>query len=503
MATWYVRSSSSILWAATTAFTLGQRGVATNAATSVRKFRVYEVTTAGTTGGSEPAWNTTVGGTTTDGSVTWTCRNPTTWLNANKYLWRVLTLGQITAGDTIYVSQAHAESQSGNSGTHSTTFGSRDTPSFVLCANDAAEPPTALATGAVVAYVGQINIDSYVYFYGLTFKSGDGAAVASHIVVGSNTSTGISRLVFDHCTFNLAATAGVSQLMVGEQSTGAIFSADFFACTFTFGASTSLIGFACGQVTILGGVVTGTAPATLFFGIVNAVERVLLVAGLDMSLVSGNIYSMSNATNRGSTILFTGCRIHASATFFSGTPSSGSGVFAAVNCSSGVANYHAKTPSYYGTIDDEIATFLTGGATDGTTPASRKMVSTANTKRTQPLYSPWIPHWSSVTGAVTLTVEVFHDSATALKDNQVWLEAMYPGDASSPRSSLVTDASDVLAAGANQDTSSASWTNAAANPNAQKLVVTPTIQMAGLILARVCLAQASKTLYYNHRVIQT
>lgn len=35
----------------------------------------YECTTAGTSGGTEPTWGTTPGGTTTDNTVTWTCRN--------------------------------------------------------------------------------------------------------------------------------------------------------------------------------------------------------------------------------------------------------------------------------------------------------------------------------------------------------------------------------------------------------------------------------------------
>ena len=62
-------------WTATTAYTVRQvydaktgsvvRPVAQNG-------RHFKCTTAGTSGGSEPSWNLTVGGTTADGSVTWT-----------------------------------------------------------------------------------------------------------------------------------------------------------------------------------------------------------------------------------------------------------------------------------------------------------------------------------------------------------------------------------------------------------------------------------------------
>jgi hypothetical protein len=54
-------------WTGTTVYGLGQQVVPT----TLNGF-VYEVTTAGTSGGGEPTWPTTIGGTVVDGTVTWT-----------------------------------------------------------------------------------------------------------------------------------------------------------------------------------------------------------------------------------------------------------------------------------------------------------------------------------------------------------------------------------------------------------------------------------------------
>lgn len=63
--------SSQAQWQASTAYTLGQKVVATSGFTTV----VFECTTAGTSGGTEPTWDGTVGNTTADGTVTWTTRS--------------------------------------------------------------------------------------------------------------------------------------------------------------------------------------------------------------------------------------------------------------------------------------------------------------------------------------------------------------------------------------------------------------------------------------------
>jgi len=503
---WYIKSTVATDWTALTTYAVGARVVAISGSATVQ-FRVYEATaiTTGISGAAQPSFNTTLGGTTTDSGVTWTARNPTTAANAHRYLNRLLMANiDVIAGDTLYVSNVHSEATTGNGPTFPITLGSRDTPTHVLCVTDASFGSTnVLSTGAVVAYSGTQSFGSYIYYHGIEFKSGNGVATTQNMNVGG--SAIVSRLVFRSCILNLASTGGASVLHLGETSTGLIFSVDFFNTSVAIGAAGATISLNTGQITILGGSITGTAPTTLFIQGASgvALNRILMVDGCDLSLVSGNIYSMSDRTGDGSTIIFRHCKRHASSTMWANTPSSASGIFRAIRCSSDTANYHYSEKGYYGTIDDDNATYLNGGASDGTTVASRKMVSTANSKQAQPLYSPWMQYWNDVTGAVTLTVQVFRDSVTNLKDNEVWLEVMYPSSAATPISSLISDASAILGAGADQDASAETWTNSASNPNAQQLVVTPTIGMKGVILARVCLAKASTTLWYNHRVVQT
>lgn len=62
-------------WQATTAYTLRPGGNAHRGSVvkpTTFNNRHFVCTTAGTSGGSEPSWNTTIGGTTNDGTVVWT-----------------------------------------------------------------------------------------------------------------------------------------------------------------------------------------------------------------------------------------------------------------------------------------------------------------------------------------------------------------------------------------------------------------------------------------------
>lgn len=64
-------------WAATTAYALGAKVIKTST--------VHQVTTAGTSGGTEPTWAGTLGGTVTDGTVVWTNRGALTMVDGTDY----------------------------------------------------------------------------------------------------------------------------------------------------------------------------------------------------------------------------------------------------------------------------------------------------------------------------------------------------------------------------------------------------------------------------------
>jgi hypothetical protein len=156
-----------------------------------------------------------------------------------------------------------------------------------------------------------------------------------------------------------------------------------------------------------------------------------------------------------------------------------------------------------GDVYSESTIVRTGGASDGTTPISRKMTSSANAKFFAPLESDDVFAWNETTGSsVTVTAETMTDNVT-LTDAEAWVEVEYLGTSGFPLGSGASDrAADILATPANQTTSSEAWTTTGlTTPVKQKLSVTFTPQEKGLIRARVMLAKASTTLYFCPKVI--
>lgn len=497
MANIYVKSGGGTIgigdyrgiWVTASTWAVGDRVIAVN----VSSYRVHECTTAGTGDAAEPTWDTTAGNTTTTGTAVFTTRLPSTWANATVSLGKAG--GGSVAGDTVYVSHQHAETQA--SAMFFSFVGTQAAPIKVLCANDGAEPPTALATTATVTTTGtnaiSFNNTTYAYFYGISFNAGTGAGSASLTMTGQG-------MRYEACNFSLLASGSSGRVSLsnfgGSWKT-------LLNCGFKFSNASQGITAGSGTTAYLDGcslLSGGTSPSAFFVTVGNAYT--VIIRGLDLTNASAGI-NISSSSTVCTVFDVINSRLPAS---WSGSLNSFSisdgSVWQMFNCDSADTNYRYRKATEYGTVQEETTLVRTGGASDGDTTISYKMVSNSSSEwPTFTLDSPKLfgKRITSTGSALTATVEILHDSATNLDDDEIWLECMYLGTSGTPLALFVDDAAaDVLATPAAQADSSETWTTTGmANPNTQKLSVTFTPQEKGVAVFVVRLALASKTVYID------
>jgi hypothetical protein len=398
-------------------------------------------------------------------------------------------------GDTVWLSQAHAE-----------TTAAAIAPSWnatslrILCGDDAAEPPTALATAATITTTGNSNITigaaGQFYGYGFSIIAGSGASGTATIALAA-----AGRAEFESCNFQLASTGTASRITTTSSNRSVLLR----NCGFKFAAAAQ--GFevagAIMYLDIEGGSLLsgGTSPTAFLVGTGSANK--VRVYGLDLTNANAaiNLAADSSANNN---VSFVACKLPASwsGQLNSSTPGNGS-VYEMINCDSGATNYIYQRKTFYGLITSETTLVRTGGASDGTTSLSWKMASNASAGVFFPVSSletGKITIWNDTVGSsVTATVELLHDSVTALKDNEIWIEVRYPSSIATPLGAIASSAmANVLATPANVASSSVTWmTTGMTNPNKQKMSVSFTPQMKGPVYVTVYVAKASYTVYVD------
>jgi hypothetical protein len=402
------------------------------------------------------------------------------------------------AGDTVYLSQSHSESTA--SAVTISLAGTLASPVRLICGNDAAEPPTSVATTAVVATTGgsSLQINGGCYAYGITFKASNNTGGANLILL-----PGVDyRQFYENCSFELNGTNSANNIQIGS-TTGAE-KIHWKNCTFRLNNASQYIGvLSCEFVVSGGSVISGSTAITGGLVRTGATARGsnILFEGVDFSNLGSASY-LAAPPNAPGRIVFRNCKLPASWTggLVSTAVTQAGTLIEMYNCDSADTNYRLWTESYSGSVRHDSGVYL--DASDGTTSISWKMVSSANAAYPyNVLRSPEIVKWNETTGsAITATVEVVLDSATALNNDDCWLEVQYLGTSGYPLGSFITDCkADVLATAAAQDSSSATWTGTGGFSNEQKrkLSVTFTPQEKGYIHAVVCLAKASATVYVD------
>lgn len=441
--------------------------------------------------------------------------NGSTWALANATI-----VGSVTdsaAGDTTWLSQVHSESTAG-----AVTFsspGTQATPSKYLCGNDAAEPPTALATTAVVATSGAsvINLNGSYYMYGVTINCGSGSGSGLLITFFADNTQ--DTQTYESCAFNLLTTGASSRIYVGNGGNVAYGDLRWKNCSCSFAATSQGIAVHGPLFIWEGGSITGTPPTALFIPPNGGRQASAIISGVDLSSLGSGNYLVNVAAYGSGIIKFIDCKLAAGVAVKTGTWAAPGAEIWLQNCDSADTNYLFAKSCFAGDVTTETVIVKTSpaGSSDGTTAYSFKMVSSADARYPIIPLTMDIPAvWNNTVGsAVTLTVEIVHDTnvvggqgagtAFAFQDDEIYLGVEYLGNGSFPISSFINDApATIITAAADQASSSVTWTTTGlTTPVKQKLSVTFTPQEKGYFLPKVYLCKASKTVYVDGDAVIT
>lgn len=417
---------------------------------------------------------------------------------ANAYTTLAAALSGKAAGDIFYVSEDHTETTAGLTLTFPGTVAN---PNRVICVNHSGSvPPVAAdirATAAInVSGSSSLNIGAGgVYIDGVIFTTGTGGATGT---AGINVGNGNNQmLVLRNCSLRIASTGSGSRITLGSLDS-CYTSLDNTTLSFAnAGQAVKVVGKAVWSNTA--SALLGTMPTTLFISGNNSDAQVVEVRGVDLSAAGAGKTIVGAGTGPTAVYSFTDCKLHASVTLAATPASTGSGEIDYVRTGSAGVSYNQGRYRYSGTLTEETVIVRTGGASDGTTAIAWKIVTTANAHLPVPFEAPPIAIWNDTTGsAVTATIQGIWGGGAVPNDDEIWVEAEYLGDASSPLGSFVNDSkANILAAGAGQGAGAGTW---GGSTTKFALAVTFTPQQKGWVLLRVKAAKASSTFYIDPKV---
>lgn len=408
-----------------------------------------------------------------------------------------------SAGDIFYVSEDHAESAGG---AISITFpGTVANPNLVICADHTGSTPPIPAdlrdTASISALAtATVSLDGAAYIYGVDLIIGDSTDLST-FRVGQ---TAAGNIVMEGGSIALGGSSQFSQIRIGNTTPVAGY-LELINTTVSFAHIDQNIavidGFFKWRDTLTA--IQGATIPTNLITFTTSRPAVVEVIGVDLS-ASGSGKTLVNPTSPaaaiGAVVKLIDCKIDAAVTPL-GSPGTLSTIdFEMIRCAGDGTNYRRHKQNYLGTLTEEATIVRSGGASDGTTPLSWEIVTTANASFPFPFVSPPIAIWNDTDGSpVTVTVEGIWGGGAVPDDDEIWIEVEYLGDNSSPKASFVDDKrATILTTPAGQSSSSESW---GGSTTKFKLEATFTPQQIGIIIARVKVGKPSSTFYIDPKIV--
>ena len=456
------------VWQASHTYTLGQI-VRPATAFQVDNRCVYVITTAGTSGGSEPTWNTNVNATTADNGMVWT--NIT---GVGSYGWSApagsmstLNAGydvqlRISGGDTVYI-DSNSNETSCPQNTCSRNANA-NTPVKVYSVNASGSVPPVAADylpGASFDFGNiQIILDTNFYWYGIGFLN------ASNFLIGYN---GNGILYIRDCTLSQASSQTYF-ITFDNSPLHAIFD-NTQVIPYTGNITNYLIYFNQG-------------PIFEWWNTSNPTNG-YYVSQFPFSCPNGNWFhlkgvdlSVFTTTNCPNGLISVGYQNSAKFTFencYLGMPVTSIAINQQTNSATGeqptieVVNSYAGTENYnnsrftsIGQLLTETDTTLNGGATDGLTSFSHQITTSSYAGGKDTMQSmdgfPIFFNNTTVGSAQNAVVQVL--ATRQLTSDDIRLDLDYMSSSSYPQSKTVST-SPLLTATTNLATTTSTWTNGA------------------------------------------
>jgi hypothetical protein len=443
------------------------------AAPAIGSERVFRCTVSGTTGAAEPAWVLTKNGVTAaDGTATWTeCTGQELdqgpvggiWTAPHARMLNAIAATWSTSNDTYY----KGSNDVGDTQAAALSLvlpGTSALPNKVLSVTQTTVPPTSsnIAPGAVIATTGAsvVNINGatgVAYWNGITFSIGSGASAASLIVCNNQL---VSPYVFDNCKFTMVATTSANSFSFGNAGVKGV-KIILNNPTFKFAGASQKITFNAPNFIWRGGSVdaAGSIPTVLLGG--AGTSSFILLEGVDLSAMGAG-KTIVGEMNAATVTRIKDCLLGSGVTIAAATTAPGQVTYVE-RSDSGATNYRLeKYDHYLGSELTETTIVRTGGATDLTTPFSRKLSPTANTQWFLPLEGIRIGDWNDTVGSsVTVIIEGLQDPRTSVSlplNDAIWFDAEYLGSAGNPLGSVASGTkADILATGSALTASTAAW----------------------------------------------
>lgn len=226
-------------------------------------------------------------------------------------------------------------------------------------------------------------------------------------------------------------------------------------------------------------------------------QDLLLVESCDFTNINTTTYLISGIPN-GTTVLFRDIKFPTGWTLPYLVPSlTGGSVLRIYNFSIGSTIYRGAVRSIHGLDVDSSSVYK------GAEAYSQKITTTPECYYPSSFFEsdPIVFNNTTNGSAITVGLDILHDSVTALTDAEVYIKCRYLGTSGSVLTTQITDEPATLATTPASQAASPggfSWTSGGmANPNLQRASVTFTPQVAGPVIVSLCVAKPSYIVHYS------